>query len=155
MTTELFRRQRKFAGERLTSINEGERFVLIDLAVVLEGDTEIAPGSTVDKVELIVMFDTSGSDPVPYLYSTLSGPIRDIAYQNVRDKNGKSKVADLPAIVSWHKVETKKSKEAKERGGSGFNDATVLQFHEKYTGKMADTVPPWSFDPITTDSNPL
>lgn len=148
--TELFARQRKFAGERLVSLNEGEPFILYDFAVVLENDHDLVPESPkgVDKTELIIGLPPEGT---PMLYSTLSGPIRDLAYLNVRDKKGKPTATDLPAMVCYKKVETKRSRE------SGFSEAVVLEFVAPYVdpqGKDRE-LPAWSFQPITSDSNPL
>lgn len=139
----LFDRQKLFRGEKLTdAYPEGERFVLYDLAVVVEDSTDLIEGSTVDKAELV----TGKPDEEPILTSTLSGPIVRLAYQNLRGKNGKPVADDLPAIVFWKRVDTKNSFD---------NQATVLEMEEPYTGKVPTKVPPFSFPPITEADNPL
>lgn len=138
----LFDRQKLFNGEKLTDLfSEGETFALLDMAVVVEGSTEMLEGSTVDKTELIVL-----KDGKPVLASTLSGPIKTLASQNVRDSKGKPKADDLPANVSWKRVDTKNSYD---------NQATVLTFHSPYTGDIPKELPAFSFTPITVEDNPL
>jgi hypothetical protein len=139
----LFDRQKLFRGEKLTELfPEREPFILYDLAVVIEDSNQIVEGSTVDKVELIV--GKEGEPPV--LASTLSKAIRDLAYNNVRNKNGKPTADDLPAVCCWKKVETKNSYD---------NLATVLDMLSPYTGKVTGEFPEFSFKPITVDDNPL
>jgi len=140
----LFDRQKLFRGEKLTeAYPSGQPFVLYDLAVVVEDNTDLIEGSTVDKVELVTG-TVDGGEPI--LTSTLAGAIVRLAYGNVRDAKGKAKADDLPAIVTWKRVETKNNFD---------NEATVLEMVAPYEGPKPKTVPPWSFPPITNESNPL
>jgi hypothetical protein len=141
----LFDHQKLFRGQKLTDyVSEGEVFVLYDLAVVAEGNTELVPGSTVDKTELVVAKD--GDQLQPVLVSTLSGPIRDLAYKNVRDKKGDPVADDLPCTAVWKRVDTKNNFE---------NQATVLDMIDVHVGKAPSAVPAFSFPPITMEDNPL
>lgn len=147
----LFDRQRLYGGKRLQEeFEQSEPFVLWDLAVVAEGMRLPDESGKVDKVELIV----SRNEQDPFVVSTLSGPIRDLAYANVRDKKGKPKADDLPCVAHWEVVETKRSREAKSKGGQGFNDAVVLVMESPYTGPARD-LPAFTFTPITEEDNPL
>lgn len=140
----LFDRQKLFRGEKLTeAYPEGSPFVLYDLAVVVEDSSELIEGSTVDKVELVTG-DVKGGAPI--LTSTLSGPIVRIAMQNTRDAKGKSKADDLPCVCRWKRVDTKNNFD---------NQATVLEMVSPYTGEVPKYDLPFSFTPITVESNPL
>lgn len=139
----LFDKQKLYRGERLVeAYQEGEHFILYDLALVVENSKELIEGSTVDKVELV----TGREGEPPILTSTLANAIVRVARGNLRDAKGKPKADDLPAVCYWKRVDTTNSFE---------NQATVLELVEPYTGELPKSYPAWSFSPITMDDNPL
>lgn len=140
----LFDKQKLYGGLKMQEeLGEGEQFILWDLAVVAEGVQLPDSTDTVDKTELIVSREKEADKP--FIVTTLSGPIRDMGYQNLRDSKGKPLADDLPCIAHWSKVETKRQ----------LSPAVVLQMDKPHTGKLPNDMPVFSFTPITQDQNPL
>lgn len=142
----LFDKQRLYGGKRMQEeLPEGEAFILWDLAVVAEGVELPDSSDTVDKTELIVSRESEPDKP--FIVTTLSGPIRDMGYQNLRDTKGKPLADDLPCLCHWEKVETKRA----------LSPAVVLVMERPYDKVKVPfgDFPPFSFAPITQDTNPL